>query len=168
MSSVFHIVPAGARPFWLLLPIFALMLVVLAVLAAEGWASQRAWFELSPAGLRLHGGLYGRMIPAAQLRGGAAELVDLDVRDSLMPVSRRFGTGLPGYGAGWFRLANGEKALVYLTDRRRVVYIPTTKDYAVLLSVADAEVLLARLQTLGTGTAARPDSTGHPRGHRAP
>lgn len=146
MSTVFHIAPAGMRPFWLLLPIFLLMVVVLLVLAAEGWASQHARFELSPAGLRLSGGLYGRLIPVSELRAASAEIIDLNERPSLKPVSRRFGTGLPGYAAGWFRLANGEKALAYLTSRSRIVYIPTTRDYAVLLSVTQPDEMLAALR----------------------
>ena len=50
---------------------------------------------------------------------------------------------MPGYNAGWFRLKNGSKALLALTDRSSVVYIPTTEDYSILLSVADPEAFLA-------------------------
>jgi hypothetical protein len=42
---------------------------------------------------------------------------------------------LPGFASGWFKLQNKEKALVFLTDRSRVVYIPTSENYSVLLSV---------------------------------
>jgi hypothetical protein len=55
------------------------------------------------------------------------------------------GTGLPGYRAGWFRLRNGEKALLYLTDANRAVYIPTTAGYGVLFSPVDPEAFLAAL-----------------------
>jgi hypothetical protein len=58
------------------------------------------------------------------------------------------GTGLPGYQAGWFRLRNGEKALVYLTDRRRAVYVPTTAGYDVLLSPEDPDGFLRALASL--------------------
>ena len=44
------------------------------------------------------------------------------------------GTGLPGYQAGWFRLRNGDRALVYLTDRSKAVYVQTTDGYGVMLS----------------------------------
>ena len=145
-STVFHMIPAGPRPFLILLPVLLLLGGVLFLLAAEGWASQHAWFELSPRGLRLHGGLYGRLVPAAELRVDGSESVDLAARSGLRPVSRRLGTGLPGYAGGWFRLANGEKALVYLTDRHRVVYVPTTRDYVLLLSVPDPDRLVAALR----------------------
>jgi hypothetical protein len=58
------------------------------------------------------------------------------------------GTGLPGYQAGWFRLRNGEKALLDLTDRRRAVYIPTGAGYSLLLSPADPDGFLSRLRAV--------------------
>jgi hypothetical protein len=56
------------------------------------------------------------------------------------------GTGLPGYRAGWFRLKNGERALVYLTDDRRAVYVPTTAGYSVLVSPGEPDQFLAALR----------------------
>ena len=66
----------------------------------------------------------------------------------LQPKWRRIGTALPGYQAGWFRLRNGEKALLYLTDRTRAVYIPTTAGYSLLLSPADPDAYLSRLRAV--------------------
>jgi hypothetical protein len=62
------------------------------------------------------------------------------------------GTGLPGYQSGWFRLANGESALVYLTDRSKAVHIPTTLGYSLLLSPDDPDGFLA---ALGAGRSSR-------------
>jgi hypothetical protein len=56
------------------------------------------------------------------------------------------GTGIPGFAAGWFRLANGDKALIYLTDRHRVAYVPTREGYAILLSVAEPERFVRALR----------------------
>jgi hypothetical protein len=64
----------------------------------------------------------------------------------LRPRSRRLGTGLPGYAAGWFRLNNGERALVYLTRPKPVLYVPTTLGYSLLLSPQDPENLLAAIR----------------------
>ena len=58
------------------------------------------------------------------------------------------GTGMPGYQAGWFRLQNGDKALVYMTDSRRAVYVPTTEGYAVLVSPADPDAFVSAVSTL--------------------
>jgi hypothetical protein len=56
------------------------------------------------------------------------------------------GTGLPGYAAGWFRLTNGERALLYVTTRERVLYVPTQAGYALLLSPSDPDGMLADLR----------------------
>ena len=42
-------------------------------------------------------------------------------------------------------MRGGEKALVYLTDPSRVVYVPTREDHALLLSVAEPERFLEAL-----------------------
>jgi hypothetical protein len=63
-------------------------------------------------------------------------------------VARTVGTALPGYRSGWFRLANGEKALVYVTDPSRVVYVPTTDGYSLLLSVAETDQFVDRLHAM--------------------
>ena len=63
----------------------------------------------------------------------------------LLPARRTMGTGLPGYQSGWFRLKNGEKALLYLTDRTKAVYVPTTEGYGLLLSPDDPDGFLGAL-----------------------
>lgn len=39
-------------------------------------------------------------------------------------------------------MKNGEKALLFLTDRTKVVYLPTNKDYALILSAKRPEEML--------------------------
>jgi hypothetical protein len=145
----FAIVPAASRGFWILMVAVLLILAaVAAMLFASARGAQASRFELSDAGLRLRGDLYGRLIPAADLRGHSARLVDLARVPDLEPRWRTMGTGLPGYQAGWFRLRNGEKALLYLTDRRRAVYVPTHRGYSLLLSPEQPERFVERLRTL--------------------
>jgi Bacterial PH domain len=150
-AETFAIAPAGTRPLWILLPAFLVLLAGMALLGAAWFGSQRASIEVSPAGLRLRGDLYARLIPASQLLGGAARLVDLRTAPEYRPTRRTLGTGLPGYAAGWFRLASGEKALLFLTDRRRAIYIPTRAGYAVLVSPVDPPALLAALERIAPG-----------------
>ncbi|MFN8009135.1 MAG: PH domain-containing protein [Terriglobia bacterium] len=143
----FSIAPAGLKSAWLvlmiLIPIVSLLLFTLI-------GSRAARFEVSPEGLRLRGDFYGRLIPADQLQTQAARRVDFTATPALLPKWRTMGTGLPGYQAGWFRLQNGEKALLYLTDKSRAVYIPTTAGYSLLLSpIAPDEFLSALRSTVG-------------------
>jgi hypothetical protein len=146
METVFGIVPAGVRPFYVLAPVLALLAGAVGLLGAAGYASQRAQFVLSDAGLDFRGDIYGRRVPWAALRVTEARIVDLARDADLRPRSRRLGTGLPGYAAGWFRLRNGEKALLYLTARQPVLYLPTTAGYSLLLSPLDPEGMLAELR----------------------
>jgi Bacterial PH domain len=122
--------------------------LVVVILGASILGSQRARFELSAAGLELHGDLYGRTIPRGSIVGADVRIVDLEREAALKPTRRTWGTAIPGYRAGWFRLAGGQKALLYVTDLSRVVYVPTTLGYVVLLSPSDPDALTARLRDL--------------------
>src|SRR5262245_46212575 len=147
--QVFQIAPAGARTLLFLLPIGLIpFIIVTAVLGASLIGMKSARFQVSAAGLRLSGDLYGRTITAADLRGGAAGRVSVDAGSEYQPRRRTIGTGLPGYRAGWFRLRNGEKALLYLTDPTKAVYIPTRAGYAVLLSPTDPDGFLSAIRAV--------------------
>ena len=147
MTETFAIVPAQIKgTLAILLPVAALLLAILALLGVTVRGSQATRFEVSPAGLRVRGDLYGRLVPASALRGPQARAVDLRSERTLAPVARTFGTGLPSYRAGWFQLASGEKALVYLTDPSRVVYVPTTLGWSVLVSTPDPAAMVAKLR----------------------
>lgn len=149
----FMIAPATGRAIWLIALVPGVILViVIGVLGAAIVSSRSARFEVSQEGLRLRGDVYGRLIPAEHLRGAAAMRVDFAATPELTPRWRTMGTGLPGYRAGWFRLRNGEKALLYVTDTNRVVYIPTTEGYSLMLSPANPERFLSTLR----GVSAKP------------
>ena len=156
MTEVFHIIPASARSAMIWVPLLGLVLLVLvgtaAIVGLSIKGSRTSTFELSPAGLRLRGDLYGRRLPASDLRGGAARVVDLGQERALRPRNKTIGTALPGYRAGWFRLANGEKALLYLTDSRQAVYVPTRAGYSLLLSVDRPAAFVERLRTIAPAT----------------
>src|SRR5260370_23509603 len=104
METVYGIVPAGARPFYVLLPVIVLLAGVIGFLALTGFGSQRARFVLSDSGLDLRGDIYGRRLPWAALRVEEARAVDLTREGALAPRARRAGTAPPGYAPRWFRL----------------------------------------------------------------
>lgn len=142
----FGIAPAGLRPFWVLIPVALVLAIVVGILAVSVVAASSARFQVAGDGLRIRGDLYGRFIPAANLRLDEARRVDLSKPTDLEPRRRTMGGAFPGYASGWFRLANGEKALLYLTDRRKAVYIPTTDGYSVLISPDNPDAFLAALR----------------------
>jgi hypothetical protein len=168
MKQVFAIVPAGPGPiitFLVAAPLLAGLMLsiprsphvafwfaaavlggVMVLLASFVYASRWVTCEVSPEGLAIRGDLYGRRLSREMLVTGEARVVDLTESPGYRPVWRTNGAGLPGYGSGWFRLGNGEKALIFVTDRRRVVYLPIRAGYAVLLSVLEPERFLAALR----------------------
>jgi len=89
-------------------------------MAAPLRGARTSTFELSNKGLRLHGDMYGGLVPA-----------------------------------------NGEKALLYVTDPKRVVRVPTTAGYSLLLSVAETDDFVEQLHAMGGRAAAM--SGGSPR-----
>jgi hypothetical protein len=151
VTQEFLIAPATGRALWLILLIPGVVICLVAgLLGAAIIGARSATFEVSAAGLRLRGDLYGRFIPAHQLRGALAMRVDFSERSELTPTRRTMGTGLPGYRSGWFRLRNGERALVYLTDTSRAVYVPTTAGYGVLVSPREPEQFLAAVRRISS------------------
>jgi hypothetical protein len=144
MNVVFEIAANNARLWFIAIGLIPLLLGL--GMVALGFNQSK--FEFTDAGLRLHGDLYGRLIPTAELRLELSRLVDIKREPNLEPTMRTFGTGLPGYSTGWFRLRNGETALVYLTDRSNAVYVPTTSGYVLLVSPKDPRGFLAHLQQL--------------------
>lgn len=156
MPDVFPIVPAASRATWFLGVVGLLTAAATVLLAYLAWSATHSRVEVDASRVRLVGDLWGRSIPLASLDASRARVVDLEQTPELRPRVRTLGTGLPGYGAGWFRLASGEKALVYLTRGSRVVYVPTREGYSLLLSVASPESFLERIG----GGGAQPPSQG--------
>jgi hypothetical protein len=144
--TAFPIAPAASRYLWVFIPITLLLVGVIVLLAISLAGAHTSRFEVFPDSLRLRGDIYGRTIPRAQLQLDLARRVDFKLEPSLLPRWKRMGTGLPGYQSGWFSLRNGEKALLYLTDRNKAVYIPTSAGYVLMLSPRDPDGLLAALR----------------------
>jgi len=136
MRQVFPIIPASGGPFWLLGVVGVFLLALLFLFAYLAYSSRNVKFEVSTEGLRIKGDIYGRTIPTRALVADKAKVLDLSREKEYQLSWRTNGAGLPGYKSGWFRLKNGEKGLVFVTDTRQVVYLPTREGYSVLLSVA--------------------------------
>jgi len=142
MSKVFPMAPASIRAFSVIGIVLIPLILIFALIA---YSAVNTRFEVSSEGLHIKGAIYGRFIPNDSIILGDAKVVDLDADSTLRPVRRTNGIGLPGLSEGWFRLANGEKALMFVTDRDSVVYIPTRNGYSVLLSTVTPDEFLESL-----------------------
>lgn len=146
MVETFPMVPATGRAYALAIPVALVAVVVLVLAAYLAWSPRHVQFEVSPGKLRIRGDIYGRTIPLSELELAEARIVDLNQEPDLRPTARTNGTGLPGYSAGWFRLAGGAKALLFLTERTHVAVIPDSRGWLLLLSVADGSRFLDALR----------------------
>ncbi len=151
MSETFAIAPASSKALYFLVPVivfaFAALSVALVALGSAAFATTRTRFEVSTDGLHIRGGevMWKSFVPRAALDARSARRVDFQREPELRPTRRTMGTALPGYAGGWFRLENGQKALVYLTDRTNAVLIPTRENYVVLVSPQDPDGLVRAL-----------------------
>ena len=131
--------------FWLI-PI-AILFFVFGLMTLFWILSRNVRFVVGDESLRIRGDLYGRTIPRSALVSDGAEVVDLRGHSRFGWMLRVNGIGMPGYAAGWFRPAGGGRALAFITDKSRVVVVPTSLGYTLLVSPADPFALLAALKT---------------------
>ena len=145
-STVFPMIPAASKSLGFFAIISLVLLAGIVLMIWLAWSMQNVRFTVSNEGLRLQGDLYGRLIPLQSLKLDEAVVTNLNTDTDHQPARRTMGTGLPGYSAGWFKLRNGTKGLLYVTDRTRVARIPTTDDYSIMLSVNDPSALIEALR----------------------
>ncbi len=120
-------------------------LLLVAFVACDRSKSVR--FEVADGILRIRGDFFGCEIAVQTLRLNAAEIVDLTTRPELRPGwIKNCGTALPGYWSGDIPLRNGQAALVFLSDLRRVLVIPEKSGRLLLLSCAESDGLLRALR----------------------
>lgn len=132
--------------FAILVPLVLVLLLGAGILFYMFYAPRHVRFEVSRGKLQIRGDIYGRTIPLTELDLNRARTANLILEPELRPKYRTNGTGLPGYSAGWFRLANGSKALLFVTNREHVIVVPDTKGWLLLMSVADGTRFLSALQ----------------------
>ena len=146
VKQVFTIVPGSAGPIWFFVGLSVLLLAMVALFGYLAYSSRNVRYEVSSEGLRIQGDIFGRFVPRSSLIVSEARELDMRVEDGYRLRWRTNGTGLPGYSAGWFKLRNGQKSLVFMTDRGRAVYIPTRDGYSIILTVDRPEAFLQALR----------------------
>lgn len=147
MSKVFPIAPASPKVIGLLAVIIILLSIVLAALAYTGYSAYHSRVEVHHGQIHIMGDFWARSLPIQSLDLERAEILNLSRQSKYALRVRTFGTSLPGYSSGWFRLRNGEKALAYLTSQKSVVYLPTSLGYSLLLNVKQPHEFLSTLRS---------------------
>lgn len=118
-----------------------------AILLSAAMGVRKPKVELGKDGLRIRVSFINKRWALAELDSAGACLVNLEARKELRPKWKLWGVAMPGLSSGLFKLYNGEKSHLYITERRNVLYIPTQSG-PVLLSLERPGDFLATLQGL--------------------
>ncbi|MBS0569794.1 MAG: hypothetical protein JSS28_04260 [Proteobacteria bacterium] len=125
----------------------AIIGVVAVLMAFFLWGLRRARVRVDQGELIIHTGVGTKHVALANLRAHGLQLVNFNTHPELRPVIKLWGTGLPGFAGGWFRLRNGDKAVCLLLDRHGISYLRSDADkLTLLLSLAEPEKLRAMLE----------------------
>jgi Bacterial PH domain len=139
MSAIF--LPA-LIPFVLLMLIACLMYVV----------RNRMGYDIESDGLRLRGGGYGRLVRWTSIDRAGVQMIDLNSSSEYQPTLRTNGIGLPGVQVGWFKLRNGQSALLFVSNLSSVAKIPTHDGFVLLVSVQDSNALMNAISSSAAPT----------------
>lgn len=127
----------------------ATFLPIIVIFAVVAMATRNTRFNISSKGLEITGGWCGQSLAWSELDVANARLVRFTAEPGLKPKWKTMGLAMPGCSAGWFRLYNKSKALIFLTDKNEAIYLPTRKEFSVLLSSTDNPALLEALKQFG-------------------
>ena len=142
---------AGGDP--VLLRLYAAM-VVLAVLGGIFvlllMMMRRHRLVLDANGLEVTTSFYRRRLPWPELKVGDARIVSLDERPELKPTLRSNALRVPGFSSGWFRSRSLGKLLVATAGGDRLLWLPTTQGYDLLLQPRNPQAALQRIRELAS------------------
>ena len=142
---------AGGDP--VLLRLYA-ALVVLAVLGGIFvllWMMMRRHqLVLDANGLEVTTSFYRRRLPWPELKVADARIVSLDERPELKPTLRSNALRVPGFSSGWFRSRSLGKLLVATAGGDRLLWLPTTQGYDLLLQPVNPQATLQRIRELAS------------------
>ena len=98
--------------------------------------------------LRVESTYYTREAPIAEFDLDGARVVDLRERTELRPLLKSNGYALPGFRSGWFRTRQRTKLLAATAGGDRVLWVPTTQGYDLLLQPRSLQATLERMREL--------------------
>jgi hypothetical protein len=140
-----HAAPAARPPMMLAAATAPLVFVLAMIMIVRSLKRARVYVDQGE--LVVKPGMGSKRVALSALRKNGLRVVNLSERPDLKPVLKLWGTGLPGFAGGRFRLRNGETAVCLLLDRDRVSYLRSEDGkLALLLSLAEPEKLRTLLE----------------------
>lgn len=128
------------------MPIAWVLLVVVSTWVMIDRLMQRHRLRLDRSRIDIVTSFYRRSLALDELRVKEARVVDLDEHTGLRPGMKTNAMATPGFRSGWFRLRNRERAFVAMASGPRVLWIPTSAGFGLMLEVAQPQALLAWLR----------------------
>ena len=141
--------PGGTDP--MLLKVYAgiVVVVVLGGVFALLWlAMRRHRLVMDAAGIEVATSFYRRRLTWPELRLDEAKVVSLGEHPDLKPSLKSNGYALPGFRSGWFRSRRLKKMFVASAGGDRMLWIPTTQGYDLLLQPRSPQPTLQRMREL--------------------
>lgn len=123
--------------------LLASALLVFAFLVLD--RSKHVRFEIADHRLFVRGDIFCWRFPLSSMNLGSSIVLDLTQWPEFKPRRKILGTNMPGYQSGEFLLQNNRRAIVFLSDLRRVLCILMNDGKFLLLSCTDPEKLLSLL-----------------------
>lgn len=138
--------PVDDVPLGIVLVLAGLALLGGAIGYAIHLAMRRHRVVVDDDGIEVATTFYRRRLGWGALKLDEARLVDLGEHTEYKPSFKSNGTAIPGFRSGWFRLRNRQKALVAMAGGPRVLWLPTTAGYGLLLQPRQPRALLDHLR----------------------
>ncbi|MDP6416565.1 MAG: PH domain-containing protein [Gammaproteobacteria bacterium] len=102
--------------------------------------------------LNVKAAFYERNVNLSDIIWANSHIIDLSNMPEFTPRVRVNGIGLPGYRAGWFRLANGSQAFLLVTHGP-LAYLPVQGGKDFLLSIKESSPLFEKIKSSDSGVA---------------
>jgi hypothetical protein len=112
---------------------------------------RRHRLQIDADGIEVITTFYRDRVALSQLQLDAARVIDLGEHPELKPWFRSNGMSLPGFRSGWFRTRGLKKLFIATAGGQRLLWLPTTRNHALLLQPRQPRVLLDRLRQLSAG-----------------
>ena len=127
-----------------IIPILVLITVLLGLFIGIIFAIRNTSISINDSDVVIRSFLYGRRIPISDILINEIQTTNLKENREFNVRVRTNGIGLPNFLSGWVRLNNGQRALVFLTNRENVLLMPTN-DFVLLFSMERAEEFILKL-----------------------
>jgi len=136
-----------AFPIIMIIFIFITMLVVTWLMIGIIITTKNTSISIKNGEVVINSFLYGRKIPIENVLINEIKTINLNQDEEYGISVRTNGIGLPNYKSGWMRLKNGKRALVYLTNKEKVLLMPT-KDFVILFSMEKTEEFISKIKEI--------------------